>query len=397
MKKWSNLMLLILFVAACKQKPTGSFEIKGTVKNLNALADQYPEAVKEGAITLLLFEIPFGSDAQPIQLDSVTVTGQNNFFTLKGNTATAGMYDIMVDRGGPMIPLVNDEPEITVNLDFSNKEKFYSVNGSDASKQLQDFIYSYSDYSNVINKELATIDSLKKLEAPDSLLIIATNEKNKAIDDLNNFLKKYLPSIKQGTVASFALGRSAQTLTTVDFEMEMNKLLQKFPQDASLAAIKSQYNAFKAQSEERERQLQQGSWVGKKAPELILPDPNGKQIALSSFKGKYVLVDFWASWCGPCRRENPTVVAAYNQFKNKNFTILGVSLDEKKEAWLEAIQSDGLNWTHVSDLAFWKSKAVTTFGFEGIPFNILIDPQGNVVAESLRGSELITKLSEVVK
>ncbi len=397
MKKWSSLLLLILFIAACKSKPTGSLEVKGTVKNLDLLAEQYPGTVKEGAITLMLFEVPFGSDAQPIQLDSVTITGQNNFFTLKGNTSAIGMYDIMVDRGGPMIPLVNDEPEIRVNLDFKSKEKFYTVSGSEASKQLQDFIYAYSDYSNVINKELATIDSLKKLEAPDSILIVATNKKNKAIDGLNNFLKQYLLTIKQGTVASFALGRSAQTLITADFETEMNKLLQKFPQDASLAAIKNQYNAFKAQSEEMERRRQQGSWIGKKAPELILPDPNGKQIALSSFKGKYVLVDFWASWCGPCRRENPNVVAAYNQFKNKNFTILGVSLDEKKEAWIEAIQSDGLNWTHVSDLAFWKSKAVTTFGFEGIPFNILIDPQGNVVAEALRGSELINKLSEVVK
>lgn len=397
MKKCNPLLLFVLFIAACQSKPAGSLEIKGTVKNLDKLAEQYPGSVKDGAITLLLYEVPFGSDAQPIQLDSITVTEQKNSFILKGTTLASGMYDILVDRGGPMIPLVNDVADMKIAVDFGNKEKFYAISGSEASKQLQDFIYDYSNHSNVINKELTTIDSLKKLQAPDSLLIEATNAKNRAMDNLNAFLKKFLPAARHGAVASFALGRSAQTLSSTDFESEMNKLLQKFPEDGSLRGIKKQYDSFKAQAKEMELRRQQASWVGKKAPELVLPDVTGKDIALSSFKGKYVLVDFWASWCGPCRKENPNVVAAFNQFKNKNFTILGVSLDEKKDAWLNAIQTDGLNWTHISDLAYWKSKAVSTFGFEGIPFNVLLDPQGNIIAEGLRGDDLFKKLREVVK
>ncbi|HRN48160.1 MAG TPA: TlpA disulfide reductase family protein [Niabella sp.] len=123
---------------------------------------------------------------------------------------------------------------------------------------------------------------------------------------------------------------------------------------------------------------------------------NGKPLALSSLKGKYVLVDFWASWCKPCRMENPNVVAAFIKFKNKNFTILGVSLDEDRESWLSAIKKDQLSWQHVSDLKQWESMVLPIYQFDGIPYNVLVDPQGKVIAESLRGPALEAKLAEVL-
>ena len=137
--------------------------------------------------------------------------------------------------------------------------------------------------------------------------------------------------------------------------------------------------------------------IGSVLPEFKQNDVNGKSVSLSSFRGKYVLVDFWASWCGPCRAENPNVVKTYNAFKNKNFTVLGVSLDQDKAKWLEAIKKDGLTWTHVSDLKYWNNAVAVQFGIQSIPANFLLDPNGVVIGKDLRGEDLSRILTEKMK
>jgi len=136
--------------------------------------------------------------------------------------------------------------------------------------------------------------------------------------------------------------------------------------------------------------------IGQSAPEISLPDTTGAVVKLSSLRGKYVLVDFWAKWCGPCRQENPNVVSAYNKFKDKGFTVFGVSLDRNKKDWIQAIKQDRLTWTHVSDLKYWQSEAAKTYNVNGIPFSLLLDPDGKIIAKNLRGAALHSKLEEVL-
>lgn len=136
--------------------------------------------------------------------------------------------------------------------------------------------------------------------------------------------------------------------------------------------------------------------IGQSAVDFALNDPEGNPIALSSFKGKYLLVDFWASWCRPCRMENPNVVNVYKDYKDKGFEILGVSFDEDKAKWLEAIQADQLTWAHISDLKGWKSMAAGLYAVNSIPHTVLIDPDGIIIAKNLRGDELRQKLAELI-
>ena len=284
MKRILNLFLMILMVAAsaCSQKEKGTLEVTGNIANLDKVTNLYPHAVKDGKVTVLLYEIPFGGDLPPVQLDSVSISAEKRSYTLKGQAKNTGMYNVVI-ANGPMVPIVNDVPNITVDIDMAN-EKFYTVTGSVASRELQDFIFTYDVKSNSAEQTMDQLDSLKRIGAADSTLINLTNRKNDAIRELNEYMKRMMTDASQPVVAAFVLGRSAKTLSQPDFEAALNNLTQKYAGDSNLAEMKKRYNAYKEQiAKIREQQEERNAWIGKKAPELTLPDVNGKPVSIASF------------------------------------------------------------------------------------------------------------------
>lgn len=381
----------LVLTLSCQPKKKGSFSVSGTFKNADKLA-----AVEGPISKVYLLEIANGKD-QPVILDSAKIPVSNGSFSLSANTKTQEIFELAFGNNAILVPIINDAEEIKVTVDLGKKDDFYEVSGSEASNQLKDLVNIFGKKNFEVERTMADLDSVKRANAPDSVLLAATNQKNAAIQDLNTYLKQFINTNTNATVCALALSWSSRTFSQTDFEHTLGDLVKKYPDNTVIQGLKQNYDQQVAQMASGQNQPTANGWTGKPAPELSLPDANGRMISLASFRGKYLLVDFWASWCGPCRLENPNVVKAHDKFKGKNFAILGVSLDKEKDPWQQAIREDKLDWTHVSDLKYWNSKAVDVFKFEGIPFNVLIDPQGKVVGESLRGDQLENKLQEVLK
>jgi len=376
------LMVAIVSLAACSQKKYGAFVVDGTVKNATGKK-------------VYLQEIPF-MGTNPVLLDSAELDKKGGF-TLRAMGKEEGIYRFIIENG-PAVFVINDSKHISLDVDVKNF-RAYKTKGSDATESLHTLFEDYSKKYAELMMVFQQMDTLMKSPnaGNDSLKTVLMLQRDQYINNLNDVVRNFIKKTKSPAATFYAIEMASQGLQPEEIKQMVVTAANKYKEHNGLAQLKAQFTVQQKQQQQQQQAPDTYALLNKPAPNLTMNDVNGKPLTISSFKGKYVLVDFWASWCKPCRQENPNVVAAYNKFKAKNFTILGVSLDEDKQNWIDAIKADKLNWSHMSDLKQWESAAVPAYGFDGIPFNVLIDPNGTIIASNLRGADLETKLAEVLK
>jgi thiol-disulfide isomerase/thioredoxin len=316
-----------------------------------------------------------------IMLDTAIIA-EDGSFELNGTLKEKSFCTIRLNQGD-IVLLVDSTSNLEVNADATNIEN-YSVAGSEENQQLKE-LFALNNTFMVAAKNIEKRFSINPNEVPD---ITIQNAIRMAFDSLQQAhktaIKDFVININNSLVPYFATNFLMAEADYDFFKLIDDKLYNQFSSSKYAANLHAKVMDLKKTA------------IGEEAPEIVLSDPFGKTIALSSLRGKVVLIDFWASWCGPCRRENPNVVRVYQKYKNKGFDIFGVSLDDNRDAWIKAINDDKLLWNHVSDLQKWNSSVVKQYNIEGIPFTVLIDKNGKILAKNLRGEALEKKLQEVL-
>lgn len=337
-------------------------------------------------------------------VDSVKIP-EDGTFKFKRDIKFPSFYLLKINDKNFMTMLLAPGEKIDVSLNYDSLNYPVSISGSEGTelmneynRKLKNSISKLSGLSNIYRQNINNPDLPAVIESLDSIA-------QTYLDEINIYTKKYIDDNLTSLVCLIALYQQVAPNVYVLNPSKDYKYFLKV--DSALSVSYSDYEPVKNLHEQILKLIEGADPAkgenspavsGAEAPEIIMPSPEGDTIRLSSTRGSVVLLDFWASWCAPCRQENPNLVKAYNQYHNRGFQIYQVSLDKTREAWLKGIEDDQLGrWIHVSDIQYWNSKAVQLYKIESIPSNFLLDREGRIIAKNLRGEALQIKLAELFK
>jgi peroxiredoxin len=359
MKKLSCLLFIGLAFAACKDK--SEFMVTGKISNAAPQSKVY------------LFSLDKNN---AVAVDS-TILSEKGEFKFSHATPSVNFFKVTANQNEYMIIAKNGD-DIKLEADLSNKDMDYKLSGAEEADKLQELNVNKNKYTAKMAEIQRQFE--EQVEAqPEKREEIASKMRPalmRETEGLVNFILKFANDNPESLASFYAIN----SLNPSDYENEFiaysDKIKSSFNDNASVTEFLVRMAKLKTVQ------------IGQFAPAFTIKKVDGSTVSLADFKGKYVLLDFWASWCMPCRQENPNVVKAYNKYKDRNFTIFSVSLDKDPAAWKQAIAADNLTWTHAGELSDFEGPTVRLYQVEAIPSSFIIDPAGKIIAKNLRGDEL---------